>query len=88
MVRGMPHIDQLFPEQARHRATGALDLVHGDICGPIAPTTPSGNRYFLLVDDMSRYMWLCPLASKDQAPGVIKRFKTVGANSPRWNSPQ
>ena len=55
-----------------------LDLVHGDICGPITPTTPSGNRYFLLlVDDMSWYMWLCLLASKDQAPVAIRRFKAV-----------
>jgi transposase InsO family protein len=50
--------------------------VHGDICGPAAPTTLSGSRYFLLlVDDMSRFMWLCLLASKDQVSAVIRRFK-------------
>jgi hypothetical protein len=63
MVQGLPpidHIDQLcdsclagkqrrspFPTQARRRADGVLELVHGDICGPITPTAPSGNRYFL-----------------------------------------
>ena len=53
-----------------------LDLVHDDICGPITLMTPSGSRYFLLlVDDMSQYMWLCLLASKDQAPAAIRRFK-------------
>jgi transposase InsO family protein len=94
MVRGLPHIDHVdqvrdsclagkqrrspFPVQARRRAADALDLVHGDICGPITPTTPSGNRYFLLlVDDMSRYMWLCLLASKDQALAAIRRFKAA-----------
>jgi hypothetical protein len=67
-----------FPAQARRRANGVLELVHGDICGPITPTTLSGNRYFLLlVDDMSRYMWLCLLAGKDQAPAAIQRFKAA-----------
>lgn len=31
----------------------------------------------LLVDDMSRYMWVCLLASKDQAPTAIRRFKAA-----------
>ncbi|XP_039851483.1 uncharacterized protein LOC120709931 [Panicum virgatum] len=64
--------------RSRRRAVDVLDLVHGDICGPITPMTLSGNRYFLLlVNDMSRYMWLCLLASKDQAPAAIRRFKAV-----------
>jgi hypothetical protein len=36
-----------------------------------------GNRpptLFLLVDDLSRYIWLILLRSKDQASGVIKCF--------------
>ncbi|WVZ57631.1 hypothetical protein U9M48_007992 [Paspalum notatum var. saurae] len=94
MVRGLPridHIDQVcdgclagkqrrqpFPEQAWRRAGGALELVHGDIYGPVTPTTPSESRYFfLLVDDMSRYMWLYLLASKDQAPIAILQFKAA-----------
>jgi hypothetical protein len=94
MVRGLPpidHVDQLcdsclarkqrrspFPSQARRRADDVLELVHGDICGPITPTTPSGNLYFLLlVDDMSWYMWLCLLEGKDQAPAAIRRFKAT-----------
>lgn len=94
MVRGLPwidHVDQLcdsclagkqrrnsFPEQARRRAAGVLDLVHGDICGPISPPTPSGNRYFLLlVDDLSRFMWLNLLTNKEKAPAAIKKFKAA-----------
>jgi hypothetical protein len=62
--------------QARWRAERALELVHGDLCGPISPVTPSGNTYFLLlVDDRSRYMWSSVLVTKDQATAVIKDFQ-------------
>jgi transposase InsO family protein len=94
LARGLPeleHINQVcdgcligkqrrspFPAQARRRVAHPLDLVHGDLCGPIMPATPSGNQYFLLlVDDMSRYMWLRLLSSKDQAPAAIKNFQAA-----------
>jgi hypothetical protein len=39
---------------------------------------PSSNCYFLLlVDDISHYMWLYLLSSKDQAPSMIKNFKVM-----------
>ncbi|GJZ66503.1 zinc finger, CCHC-type containing protein [Tanacetum coccineum] len=48
-----------FPKKAKARSTSPLDLVYGDLCGPITPPTPSGKKYiFLLVDDYSRYMWV------------------------------
>lgn len=63
-----------FPQTAKFRATKKLELVHGDLCGPISPPTPGGKRYFLLlVDDHSRYIWLTLLASKDEAEAAIKR---------------
>ena len=94
MVRGLPLLDQVdqvcdgclisnqrrasFPAQAKYRAEHAIDLVHGDLCGPVTPATPSGNKYFLLlVDDMSRFMWLRMLSSKDEAPAAIKNFKAA-----------
>jgi hypothetical protein len=33
-----------FPHQEMRRATEPLELVHGDICGPISLVTPSGAR--------------------------------------------
>jgi hypothetical protein len=67
-----------FPEQARHRANNILDLVYCDLCDPIMSATPSGNQYFLLlVDDMSRFMWLQLLSSKDQAPSFIMNFQAA-----------
>lgn len=58
----------LFPQQASYRATELLELVHGDLYGPISPLRPGGKKYFLLlVDDHNRYMWLFLLHSKDEA---------------------
>jgi hypothetical protein len=75
IVRGLPeveHVDQVcknclvgkqcrttFPHQAEYHVEDPTELVHGDLYGPITPTTPSGSRYFiLLVNDCSCYMWL------------------------------
>lgn len=94
LVRGLPavsQVDQLceaclagkhrrtpFPQQAQQRSLEPLQLLHGDLCGPISPPTPSGNRYFLLlVDDYSRFMWLSLLPSKDGAAAAIKRIQAA-----------
>jgi hypothetical protein len=67
----------VFPDQAAWRAERGLELVHGDLCGPISPATPSGNSYFLLlVDDHSRYMWISTLVSKNQAAATIMDFQS------------
>jgi IS30 family transposase len=42
----------------------------------VTPATPRGKRYFfLLVDDVSRYMWLVLLAMKDDALAVFTAFQ-------------
>jgi hypothetical protein len=90
LVRGLPLLSQVeqlceaclagkhrrtpFPQKAQARSTEPLQLLHGDLCGPITPATLSGNWYFLLlVDYYSLYMWVCLLASKDEAVAAIKR---------------
>jgi IS30 family transposase len=56
-----------------------LELIHGDLCGLITPTTPSGNMYFiLLVDDVSHYMWVKALRSKDAVAEVINLYQASG----------
>lgn len=51
-------IRAVFPQATTYRATKRLELIHGDLCGPITPSTHAGNRYiFVLIDDYSRYMW-------------------------------
>jgi hypothetical protein len=92
MVRGLPPIDQveqlcdccvvskqrrsLFPGRSLFRVEDRLELIHGDLCGPISPATPGGKKHFLLlVDDASRYMWLTLLQNKGEAAAAIKRFQ-------------
>lgn len=93
LVEGLPlieHVEQLcegclvgkqhrlpFPSATTYRAQSPLELLHGDLCGPISPATPSGKRYFLLiVDDCTRFMWIVLIKSKDEA---LAAFKSVRA---------
>jgi histone deacetylase 1/2 len=60
------------------RATGPLELLHGDLCGPISPATNAGKKYFLLlVDDFSRFMWIVLIRSKDEAFEVFLKVKAA-----------
>ena len=55
-----------------------MELVHGDLCGPISPATPGGRRYFLLlVDDATRYMWVALLTTKGAAASAIKHLQAA-----------
>jgi transposase InsO family protein len=94
MVRGLPAIDHVsqfydtcvitkhrstpFPAEAQYRAQDPLELIHGDLCGPISLATPGGRRYFLLlVDDATRYMWVALLTTKDATTDVVKHLQAV-----------
>jgi len=58
--------------------------VYVDLCGPITPPTPAGNKYFmLLVDDHSRWMNVSMLKSKDQAVDVFVKYKAEVQNQTR-----
>jgi transposase InsO family protein len=63
-----------FPQQSSFRAKERLELMHGDLCSPVTPATPGGRRYFLLlVDGLSRYVWVVVLGSKGEAVDAIRR---------------
>ncbi|GJS30368.1 zinc finger, CCHC-type containing protein [Tanacetum coccineum] len=65
-----------FPNHAKFRSKNPLDLVYGDLCGPISPATHSGKKLiFLLVDDCTRFMWAYFLTTKDQALSTFKEFR-------------
>jgi transposase InsO family protein len=65
-----------FPVKAGYWARRCLELVHDNFCGPISPTMLRGNKYFLLLmDDLSRYMWVAMIPSKDHAAASIKEIQ-------------
>ncbi|GJU17372.1 zinc finger, CCHC-type containing protein [Tanacetum coccineum] len=65
-----------FPNQAKFRSKNPLDLVYGDLCGPISPATHSRKKFiFLLVDECTRFMWAYFLTLKDQAFNTFKEFR-------------
>jgi transposase InsO family protein len=62
------------PQQSSFQAKERLEHMHRDLCGPMTPATHGGRRYFLLlIDDLSRYMWVMVLGSKGEAVNVIRR---------------
>lgn len=67
-----------FPQATSFRASSPLELIHGDLCGPISPPTPAERRYiFVLIDDYTRYMWTILLKNKSEALEKFKRFKLL-----------
>ena len=65
-----------FPSRTSYRVDELLELVHGDICGPIKSVTRGGKSLFLLlVDDKSHFMWLTLLQAKSEAAEAVKGIK-------------
>ena len=94
MVRGLPNISfsdrvcrkcvagkhsrSKFPSSSSYQATRRLELIHGDICGPLQPSTLGGRRYyFLLVDDFTWLLWVFFLKAKSEAYHHFKVFKNL-----------
>jgi transposase InsO family protein len=62
-----------FSQQSSFRAKERLELMHGDLCGPVTPATPGGRRYFLLlINGLSRYMWVVVLNSKGETTAAAE----------------
>ena len=67
-----------FPKALSYQTSEPLEIVHGDICGPITPPTLGGSRYFLLIiDDYTRLTWVEMLHQKSDAFEAFKRFKSL-----------
>lgn len=69
---------QAFPQATSYRASKVLELLHGDLCGPITPSTQAGKRYiFVVIDDHSRYMWTALLREKSEAFEKFKSLRSI-----------
>lgn len=63
------------------RSTEILEVVHGDLCGPMEEVSIGGSRYFLLlVDDFSRMSFVYFLKAKSDAFEYFKEFKSMVEN--------
>ncbi|KAJ9559933.1 hypothetical protein OSB04_005093 [Centaurea solstitialis] len=97
LVKGLPQFDhenqlcesclvgkqtrKSFPTTTTYKTKRPLELIHGDLCGPITPATKGQNGYvFTLIDDFSRFMWIYLLKEKSEAFTHFKKFKALAEN--------
>ena len=60
------------------RATEVLEIIHGDLCGPIDVVSRGGARYIMvLVDDFSRKVFVYFLKAKSEAFEKFVEFKNL-----------
>lgn len=63
------------------RSNQILEIIHGDLCGPMEKTSIGGSRYyFILVDDFSRMSFVYFLKSKNEALKYLKEFVSMVKN--------
>lgn len=63
------------------RSKQILDLLHSDVCGPMAVKSLGGHQYNLtFIDDYSRKTWLCLLMNKDVVFEKFQEFKNEVKN--------
>ncbi|KAL0294012.1 UNVERIFIED_CONTAM: Transposon Ty1-BL Gag-Pol polyprotein [Sesamum radiatum] len=57
-------------------ASGLLDLIHSDVCGPLNTQARGGFSYFItFTDDHSRYGYVYLMRYKSEAFGRFKEFR-------------
>ena len=62
-------------------AKGILDIIHSDVCGPMATTSLSGYVYYVsFIDDFSRKTWIYFLKGKNEVFDKFKEFKALMDN--------
>jgi hypothetical protein len=68
------------------RATGPLELIHGDLVGPMPVESVSGCKYgFVLMVDYSRASWVLPLRAKLDAHVEFEKWLNFLQNGTRRN---
>lgn len=63
------------------RASAVLEVIHGDLCGPMEVTSLGGSKYFMVLeDDFSRMVFIYFLEHKGQVFEKFKEFKAYTEN--------
>ena len=69
-----------FPKQTLHRATGLLERIHCDICGPLPSSYGNFSYYILFIDDYSRYITVFLMKSRNEALSLFTQFQNTAEN--------
>jgi hypothetical protein len=72
------HHQESFEKHASWHASGPLQLVHSDLCGPLSSHSFSGCKYFLtFIDDFSRCTWVYFLKLKSEVFDKFLAYKAL-----------
>jgi transposase InsO family protein len=72
------HHRDSFEKHASWHASGPLQLVHSDLCGPLSSPSFSGCKYFLtFIDDFSRRTWVYFLKLKSEVFDKFLAYKAL-----------
>jgi transposase InsO family protein len=75
------HHQDSFDKHASWHASGPLQLVHSDLCGPLSSPSFSGYKYLLnFVDDFCRHTWVCFLKLKREVFEKFLAYKALVEN--------
>jgi transposase InsO family protein len=79
-VLGKHHQDN-FDKCASYHASGPLQLVHSDLCGPLSSPSFFGCKYFLtFIDEFSRCTWVYFLKLKSDVFDKFLVYKALVEN--------
>ena len=57
------------------------DIIHSDVCGPMATTSLSVYSYYVsFIDDFSQKTWIYFMKGKNEVFGKFKEFKALVEN--------
>jgi transposase InsO family protein len=72
------HHRGFFDKRASYHASGPLQLVHSDLCGPLSSPSFSGCKYFLtFIDDFSKRTWVYFLKLKSKVFDKFLAYKAL-----------
>jgi hypothetical protein len=75
------HLQDNFDKRASWHGSGALQLVHSYLCGPLYSPYFFGCKYFLIfIDDFSRHTWVYLLKLKSEDFDKFWAYKALVEN--------
>ena len=64
--------------EKENRASGILERVHTEVCGPFSVASIAKHKYYVIfIDDFSRKCWIFFMQKKDQTFSKLCEFKAL-----------